>query len=1072
MGSNITPDNLRGFLIPSAVFDLESIWDAQSSFTQTGGRAGIPEASQISTSMVLSTIGDQQNDVTITTQNGGIAGVNANYTWTDSASVEYGRNWKNIVTSWDYFKFSASAAVGTYTHTDAIQTINGTIFAVSEYNTSAGLYGIAVFSKERSGAVTLVDNLISLTPVSTPNTTGHPIILQLEDESLFVCHFNFSTGDNTNITAYRSYDNGDNWQTITRRALMDNLDISASGYEIHDMRAVASDNVISLFVELTSNTGTTKNHVAQYRSVDSGLTFELVGQVSTNAEGKFHACRSVKMADGYIGLAYITATDQLVFRKIPNPGIRASSSSWSSQEKTIYSGGATWANLVSSELQDGDVCCWYQDNRVFVLAREYNNGRIYGFYSIDEGDTWLTIAEDQPSFINDGRMFDYGAWADRMDQMVAVPFEGRTLLLSHNNHSIHALYLGGYSNVGYPKLVTYQNENQYARWETNYIPVNTPDSSSHWTTAGTGSASVGINGLNIQTAATQSKYYTFGGSLPADFSEGMIMRFRLRVTNGTNVTQNYIAMQATTDDGSNSRMLNLRFQISGFDIRDNSSVLQSVTIDMRQDVEFRISWKGSTAKISYRSYDQKHNKNWTTITVSIPTYATGAGDTLLFGHLFISPAGGMESYWQEFYTSAAAPAGQDPTDIDLIPAPYPAFGDYAYIDGGMSITTKQTPARGEDAYTISPRYDYPIDNVFYEVAMSPRLVWRSINDTSSQQIAFYLDPNIQANEKSYHDTDAIGLHLANINFQNFTIEKWTGSAWSNLTSVNVSSGLSGTFERIGHSIQPNATGTPFYLHHNEAKGWRAKLDDGAGNVKIVKILTNTEGTWGKNTDQKRAILILDTDLSDYSTLPASGQFQLMPDAVTVVIDALDNLNRGNFALRINISVQDTLEGYYQIGNMIYGHVSFPAPQYQRGRTISFNANIQDETTLDNMFYARQMSNGARRVSLAWTEPIDTTQIEAMDPNYWQLSNTSGAHPVANYGDASMVMMGIARQLNNRIPIVYLPQIEKNQDSQVLNRRMHHVYCRLDGSVSIESVIGEEGSSEAFRIGTINLIEVE
>ena len=125
-----------------------------------------------------------------------------------------------------------------------------------------------------------------------------------------------------------------------------------------------------------------------------------------------------------------------------------------------------------------------------------------------------------------------------------------------------------------------------------------------------------------------------------------------------------------------------------------------------------------------------------------------------------------------------------------------------------------------------------------------------------------------------------------------------------------------------------------------------------------------------------------------------------------------------------------------------------------------------------MFYARQMSNGARRVSLAWTEPIDTTQIEARDPNYWQLSNTAGAHPVANYGDASMVMQGIARQLNNRVPIVYLPRIEKNQNVQVLNRIMDHVYCRLDGPVSIESVLGEEGSSEAFRIGTINLIEVE
>lgn len=1070
MGSDITPDNLRGFLIPSVLFDSSNIWQAQSSFTQANGRAGIPEASQIGTTMVLSTIGDQTNDVTITTQNGGTAGVNASYTWTDSAAVEYGRNWKNIVTSWDYWRYSASAAVGTYTHTDAIQTINGIVYAVSESVKFGGVYSVSVRKKERSEAVVFLDTLTSITPLTTPNNMAHPIILQLQDESLYVAHFNFSSVDDTNITAFRSYDGGDTWQQITRRALLQNIDISASGYNIHDMRAVVTNSVITLFVELSSNTGTTKNHVAQYRSIDSGLTFSLVGQISTNSEGRFHACRSVKMADGYIGLAYLTATDGLKFRKIPNSGIRLSSASWSSQEKIIYSGGPTWAQLVSSELQDGDITIWYQASRVFVLAREYNTGRIYGFYSYDEGDTWQTISEAGISAVTDGRVFEFGSWADRLNHMIAVPFEGRTLLLAHNNNSIHALYLGGYSNVGYPKLVTYQEENQYARWQTNYIPVNTPDASSFWIASGAGSASVGINGLNIQTATTQNKFYTFGGTLPADFTEGMIMRFRLNVVTGSNVALNYIAMQATVDDGVNSRMLLMRFQTTGFVIRDNSSLLQTINIDMTNDIEFRVAWKGANAKISYRTYDQKHNKNWTTVTVSIGTYASGAGDTLKFGHIVAALVGSFESYWQEFYTSAGDPAGLDATDIDLIPAPYPVFGDYVYIDGGMSITTKQTPARGEDSYTISPRYDYPIDNVFYEVAMSPRLVWRSVNDSSSQDIAFYLDPNIEANQKSYHDTDVFGLHLANINFDNFTVSRWNGSAWTTITSV--SSDLNGTFERSGHSIQPNATGKPWYLHHNEAKGWRIRLDDGAGNVKTVKILSNTEGAWGKRTDQKRPVLILDTELSDYATLPASGTFKLIPSSVTVIIDALDNIQQGDMAIKITINTQTTNEGYFQIGNLIYGHVSFPAPQYQRGRSISFEANIQQETTLDNMFYARQMSNGARRVSLAWTEPIDTTQIEARDPNYWQLSNTAGAHPVANYGDASMVMQGIARQLNNRVPIVYLPRLEKNQNVQVLNRIMDHVYCRLDGPVSIESVLGEEGSSEAFRIGTINLIEVE
>jgi hypothetical protein len=70
------------------------------------------------------------------------------------------------------------------------------------------------------------------------------------------------------------------------------------------------------------------------------------------------------------------------------------------------------------------------------------------------------------------------------------------------------------------------------------------------------------------------------------------------------------------------------------------------------------------------------------------------------------------------------------------------------------------------------------------------------------------------------------------------------------------------------------------------------------------------------------------------------------------------------------------------------------------------------------------------------------------------------------------MMGIAEQLSGTDPLIYLPVIEKDNDTQTINRMMNHLYCRIEGGVSIESVLGEEEESELFRVASVNLVEIE
>ena len=107
--SNITPDYLRGFLIPSISISKDNLWDAQSQFTQANPRAGIPEAQSEGVNLTLSSIGSQGEDITIETMQGGLPG-EARFKWSGADSIELGRHAAHILTESGYWKYSSSTA--------------------------------------------------------------------------------------------------------------------------------------------------------------------------------------------------------------------------------------------------------------------------------------------------------------------------------------------------------------------------------------------------------------------------------------------------------------------------------------------------------------------------------------------------------------------------------------------------------------------------------------------------------------------------------------------------------------------------------------------------------------------------------------------------------------------------------------------------------------------------------------------------------------------------------------------------------------------------------------------------
>ena len=72
MGTNITPANLRGFLLPHEMSSAQ-IWTAQATYTEADKKSGDALASTGS-KLVIETTGTQSENIEIKTQKGGTAG--------------------------------------------------------------------------------------------------------------------------------------------------------------------------------------------------------------------------------------------------------------------------------------------------------------------------------------------------------------------------------------------------------------------------------------------------------------------------------------------------------------------------------------------------------------------------------------------------------------------------------------------------------------------------------------------------------------------------------------------------------------------------------------------------------------------------------------------------------------------------------------------------------------------------------------------------------------------------------------------------------------------------------------
>jgi len=408
---------------------------------------------------------------------------------------------------------------------------------------------------------------------------------------------------------------------------------------------------------------------------------------------------------------------------------------------------------------------------------------------------------------------------------------------------------------------------------------------------------------------------------------------------------------------------------------------------------------------------------------------------------------------------------------------YPTRGRKAFVNDGVEIRAIDGVARIGDAYEIQPRFEYPLENIQWSTAPSPRIEWRSEEvaarfDAVPDQDIIY---RIGVDGTTYDSdlgSDLLFLTMTNINFQRATIYGYTGGAWVSLGVISNTITVYG--DKLGKTfkIDGGAPSTGIYVTENECAGWTLLYDPTSGGIDSAwyEIEGNTAGSLAGTTDTRQAVLFLKgveaTDPDGYN-----GRCSLWPNSCTALLSMRDNQFE---AIKVNIGSTETAHGYIKVGSLAFGRVMVPGRQYSRGRVLSYEPNTPTVITEDGVIRGgRQLGPGGLNLRIAWVDGVDTTDLsgDATEPDYFTAGN-SGGEAIAAINDVARSMQGMIRGLGYHHPFVYLPNIPSSALTiRTLSRERDQALFTLTSPIEIESVLGDESVSEVFRVGSINARQV-
>lgn len=1080
---------LRGLLVPDVtlVFD-----ESQSTVTQAGPRAGVPEPSR-PTPLVLSTTGTQADATTYTIEltQGGAPGTGdqaASFVW-GSGDGDVGWDLPQAIHGWKSAYWTDS---GNDADTPHIAVSRGKLVVLFPL-------GAAVYTRTLDADAAAFDAAVLVTQGNpSGNLTKNACLLPLPSGRLLCFYWrtavaSFSTYPvSVDIGMSYSDDDGATWTEGAKSVLPSTLSHNTTGSdivtfsELGQLRAAYSNGDIALIATVrladpTVGGGNSRDGFIQWASSDEGHRFIEVSRADfaggDTHSGSYYDCAT--LPDGRIVVAWIGLTTSQCPARVSILGGAYSSllGAEDNRLQALFGNGERGLGGDGTLYVDvGDLAlCASDDGQLFCYLMYADDAyQITVFRSQDGGESWDALGRNDA--VDAGFVYYSGNNNNRLTALAAVWWQGRVALAhkwtsdtaTEGSGSIGVALLGGWSNVNQPLLDGFADSEHRAGWIFSYLPTDLPEDLG-WTDAGAGTYSLTSGALDVTTTALQAQSWSKATGLGDDV---IFFRFAVTVDSGLNVTKG-VFFGVWNADFSNDYHAEIWLSTSSIkliDVHDSNAVEASATIDTTAGVEVMGSIDGTAVRVFYRSASPTGCRVWARLSGTLTNNSTTprASSGIAFGHGTLA----AESRWTELHYSYGALTGaiQGSSGLDFHAVAKPLSSLPTYIDQGLYLRATNGPGWNSDEWTITPRYDYGIAKIEPVQTPSPRAGWRSTTDADDCYLAFSSGGDGQGHNWGGR---LIAIAFFNANFQIGSIEtRSAGGTWSTLTDFDAADpGLTAlAYTRNGSTLVPSSgTGSTPFLRLNELAGSSIYLASG----KVCRIISNTSGRWSTATGSQRPTITIDA--SSLGAIEAlSGNASIIPRDFAVITRAPADPIKG---VRVYIEAQDTAEGHFQIGTLVIGHAEVFADEYSWGRTIDLEPSVERTVLRGGTTRTRVMAPPRRRVTFGWEEGVDTTSIEGTEPepDYVTSSSTASSPAVASMGHAPWQVYGLTSFLDSgRVPVVYLPSIPLGStgvDTHTLNRREQVMLAQVVSPVSLETVLGDECDDEVLRVANVELEEV-
>ena len=1064
--SEIVNSRYQGILVPDERFSLDNLTAsdhaaAPSSYSQAGPKPGIP-ASQQPTRMVLQASGEQPaaKQLGIHSVRAGHPGLErAGYLWYDASEdepVEFGWDGPQLLTGWESLFWSTDVSELS-AYPDMIRLQSGRLLALGLQDKTTFVQTVKMYDPD---AVTKWSTVGTIT-LDTPTAQKGPALCQLPSGRVLAF-----VQIGTQINVYFSDDDGATWAGYSYRA----LDVAIANDNIKQIRAGYSGGDVLLIVQYETAGGDPS--AAQYASDDLGGRFTQVDDDWKSAASEEPQAFNIIENDGSFAIIYHSqgaVTVDAICRVI---GSAFSKATDATPHDIGTSAASTYTPGVSAYRDDSGVIYVY-------ISRPVGGDGLFPLRSDDGGVTWAFFAETA--------FFSGDADEARLHTHTAESVAGQVVLLTRWNYengdedpqSLAAVYLGGFSTHTAPAATDTVNffDTDYVSFARNggtgfeggsWLPIAPPDQVG-WTSGGVGTVDLVAGGLDISTAAAPwSIYRTVAG----DGDNRLFAEFALSVDDGDGDTAtNQIGSRIIIGSGVAKWEILVNVSSAGWALFDASTAAQigsTVTADMTKHTHIRIAmdqgkvktWWGHMENVTYREWAEGPGGN-------VSSVASAVASRIQWGH---SVAGTNVSHWSlvgycfwpdKWAPTSTAYASAWTSPDDLHPKSYST--EPSQIIEKTRIAAVAGPTRYDERWIVKTDYDYPARDLFPANSPSPRAAWRSTG-TTEQILAWDIGGGLT---EARLENSTIGIVLLGINFRTAVLESWDGALWQTVANIDSAVGLASLrFDSRGDAILPATGGAAFkaerYLMMGDLVG--GTFVD-LTNTKHRTISRNTEGAWTNEAAKHPTVYLDGAD----GTEAGSGDCELWaPSCATIA----HNFTAKHRYYRLRIPAQTTASGYFEIGQVVIGSFAIFGTQYGRGRQVVARNNTELIILPNGQTRARRRGPQAREVEFAWTDGVDASQINRVDPVPDYVASSIGGDPIASLKDSLYLMDSvIARQGGAVLPVVYFARIPGASNEEQTNNPRHFVYGRITGSATRSNILGDEERTDLDRLNTITIQEL-